>query len=149
MGNFTIPQLGGEIVLNGRESKIIVTDFGIGEASIAYSTAEVFTVSIQNNAPVVFLWLPSDESGEFLLKGVREGSTVKQDGCADVKFDQVKEGIIVAYIQKKGPCVFMFDDHSRIVVLDRSTAYFTSVPSLSNDPIVPLNSTSESRVLRH
>lgn len=140
-GNLTIPQHGREIVLNGRESKIIVTDFGIGHEKLVYSTAEVLTVSIQDGLPLVFLWLPIGESGEFFLTGVRSGSTLKKDGCSEVDFKQVHGGVIASYKQLQGSCVFHFDNKFRFVLLDRSTAYYTWVPSLSNDPYTAENST--------
>lgn len=42
-GNATIPQLGGSFTLNGRDSKIHVTDYDIGGIDVLYSSAEVFT----------------------------------------------------------------------------------------------------------
>lgn len=42
-GNFTIPQLGGTLSLNGRDSKIHVTDYDVGGINLVYSSAEVFT----------------------------------------------------------------------------------------------------------
>jgi hypothetical protein len=42
-GNLTVPQLNGTLTLNGRDSKIHVSDYDIGGVNIVYSTAEVFT----------------------------------------------------------------------------------------------------------
>jgi beta-galactosidase len=42
-GNLTIPQLGGWLTLNGRDSKIHVTDYDVAGTKIVYSTAEIFT----------------------------------------------------------------------------------------------------------
>lgn len=142
-GNFTIPQLGNDIVLNGRESKIIVTDFRIGSEKLVYSTAEVFTVSIQDGAPLVYLWLPAGESGEFFLTGTGAGSLLKRDGCSDLSLKKGHGGVIASYKQLQGSCVVKFDNHFRIVLLDRSAAYYTWVPSLSSDPYTPENSTGK------
>jgi hypothetical protein len=142
-GNFTIPQLGSDIVLNGRESKIVVTDFHIGGEKLIYSTAEVFTVSIQDGLPLVYLWLPAGESGEFFLTGTEAGSLLKRDGCSDLSFKKVHGGIIASYKQLQGSCVVKFDTHFRFVLLDRSAAYYTWVPSLSSDPYTPENSTGK------
>lgn len=44
MGNVSIPQLGGVLTLNGRDSKWHVTDYPLGDAAILeYSSAEIFT----------------------------------------------------------------------------------------------------------
>ncbi|PQE12414.1 glycoside hydrolase family 35 protein [Rutstroemia sp. NJR-2017a BVV2] len=42
-GNITIPQLGGLLAMNGRDSKIHVTDFDVGGINMIYSSAEIFT----------------------------------------------------------------------------------------------------------
>lgn len=42
-GTLTIPQLGGSLTLNGRDSKVHVTDYDVGGTNVLYSTAEVFT----------------------------------------------------------------------------------------------------------
>lgn len=42
-GNLSIPQLGGLLSLNGRDSKIITTDYPMGSFSLIYSTMEIFT----------------------------------------------------------------------------------------------------------
>ncbi|GFF25268.1 probable beta-galactosidase E [Aspergillus udagawae] len=43
VGNVTIPQLGGYLSLNGRDSKFHVTDYDVGGFNLIYSSAEVFT----------------------------------------------------------------------------------------------------------
>ncbi|EOD50237.1 putative beta-galactosidase protein [Neofusicoccum parvum UCRNP2] len=42
-GNLTVPQLGGTLTLNGRDSKIHVTDYDVGGTNLIYSSAEIFT----------------------------------------------------------------------------------------------------------
>ena len=42
-GTISIPQLSDTLTLNGRDSKIHVTDYDIGGSTVLYSTAEIFT----------------------------------------------------------------------------------------------------------
>ena len=42
-GNISIPQLSSALTLNGRDSKIHVTDYEVGKIRILYSSAEIFT----------------------------------------------------------------------------------------------------------
>ncbi|KAF2773345.1 hypothetical protein EJ03DRAFT_364528 [Teratosphaeria nubilosa] len=42
-GKISIPQLGGRLSLNGRDSKLHVTDYDVGGINLVYSTAEIFT----------------------------------------------------------------------------------------------------------
>lgn len=46
-GNVSIPQLSSTLTLNGRDSKIHVTDYDLGGLTLLYSTAEVFTWYIE------------------------------------------------------------------------------------------------------
>lgn len=43
LGNLTIPQLGGNLSLFGRDTKIHVVDYRVGQYTILYSSAEVMT----------------------------------------------------------------------------------------------------------
>lgn len=43
VGDLAIPQLGGKLTLNGRDSKIHVTDYDVGGTNLLYSSAEIFT----------------------------------------------------------------------------------------------------------
>jgi hypothetical protein len=143
-GNLTLPQQAGNLVLNGRESKVIVTDFGVGSEKLIYSTAEIFTVSTQDNLPLAFLWLPAGESGEFLLSGVTSSSILKNDGCSNVQSTTSNGGLLVLYTQSAGSCAIKFNNGYRFVLIDRSTAYASWVPSTSTDPYTPENSTGMS-----
>ena len=142
-GNLTIPKYASDIVLNGRQSKIIVTDFPVGKQKLAYSTAEILTVTVQDGKPIVFLWLPAGESGEFFLTGVRQGKILKSTGTSNVRFESVKGGIIASYTQGVGSSVLEFDNDYQIVVVDRSAAYYTWMPTTSADPYTPENSTGK------
>lgn len=111
-----------------------------------YSTAEILTVSLQDSKPITAFWLPAGETGEIYLTGVRLGFVLKGDGCSNVKFklvSLVKGGVITSYTQGTGSCVVRFENGYRFVLLDRSAAYKTWVPSLSTDPFAPENSTGK------
>ncbi|RDI78175.1 hypothetical protein Vi05172_g11886 [Venturia inaequalis] len=141
LGNLTIPQGNGSIVLNGRQSKIIVSDFVLATSKLIYSTAEIFTVSFQDSKPLVVLWLPAGETGEFYLTGVNSSSLLKNDGCSGYSSTTTSSGVVVAWTQKSGKCVVKFDNGYRFVLVDRAAAYETWVPSTSSDPYTPENST--------
>ncbi|RDW82360.1 hypothetical protein BP6252_03472 [Coleophoma cylindrospora] len=142
VGNITVPQgPGSSITLNGRESKIIVTDFAIGKERLIYSTAEVLTVSTVSKKPIVFLWLPSGESGEFLISGARNGSIASGDGTSGVKFTASTAGLMVSFVVTSGTSIFEFDNGIQVAVLDRATAYYTWMPTLTNNPHSYDNST--------
>jgi hypothetical protein len=82
-GNVTIPQLGGQLSLNGRESKIHVTDYHVGGLNVVYSTAEIFTwARARSGIRVLILYGGAEKTHEFAFpagfgRPSSEGSTVK------------------------------------------------------------------------
>jgi len=141
VGDLVVPQYAPETVLNGRQSKILVSDFNAGRQKIIYSTAEVLAVSVINQKPVIALWVPTGESGEFYLQGVKHGNVAKCDGCSSVGFYQNSKGVVTAFTQGKGQSVLKYDNGVTVVVLDRSAAYKMWQSVLTNNPQVPLNET--------
>ncbi|KAF8972779.1 glycoside hydrolase family 35 protein [Flammula alnicola] len=68
-GPLLVPTI-GNITFNGRESKILVTDyvFGKNQVKILYSTAEVMTWTTIDSTDYVILYAPSGQTGETALK---------------------------------------------------------------------------------
>ena len=42
-GELSVPQLGGQLSLSPRDSKVHVTDYDVGGINLLYSSAEIFT----------------------------------------------------------------------------------------------------------
>lgn len=67
-GNITVPQLNDTtLTLNGRDSKIHVSDYDIGGATLVYSTAEVFTWQKYEDKTVLVLYGGPGETHELVL----------------------------------------------------------------------------------
>jgi hypothetical protein len=65
VGQITIPQLGGCFTLNGRDSKIHVTDYDVGGITLLYSSAEIFTwAKGPQHARILVLYGGENESHE-------------------------------------------------------------------------------------
>ncbi|GAB7346927.1 hypothetical protein MBLNU459_g1992t3 [Dothideomycetes sp. NU459] len=141
VGTLMVPQYAQNTQLNGRESKILVSDFVAGSQNIIYSTVEILAVSIINNKPVIVFWVPTGQSGEFYLQGVQHGSVAKSTGGANIAFHTTTHGVITSFTQNKGMTVFQYENGVTAVVLDRTAAYAMWQPVLTNDPHVPLNAT--------
>jgi hypothetical protein len=139
VGDLTIPQYAPHIALDGRQAKTLVTDFNAGPQKIIYSTAEVLAVSVQDKRPLIALWVPTGETGEFFLKGVKKGQVAVCDGCENVEFHKAKGGLIVSFLQNVGRTVLTFDNGVRVVIMDRTYAYKSWQPELTNDPHSPLD----------
>lgn len=139
IGNVTIPQRDGSIVLNGHQAKILVTDFSIGKEVITYSTAEVLTYALIDEHPVVVLWAGAGESVEFHVKAARKGSIVKQNSASNATFHRDSHGIITNVPRLTGMSVLQFDTGVKVVVADKLTAYQFWAPNLSDDPFAPVD----------
>lgn len=137
-GALTVPQYGTSIRLNGYQSKIVVTDFSFGTESLLYSTAEVLTYVIQDATPTLALWVPTGESGEFAIKGATQGSVKRCQGCSGIGFYAESSHLIVTFTQGQGMSVLEFDSGTKIVLLDRTSAYLFWAPTLTtNDLFAP------------
>jgi hypothetical protein len=139
IGNLTIPQRGGSIVLNGHQSKILVTDFVIGKNILTYSTAEVLTYALIDGAPVVVLWTGTGESVEFHIKAARHGSVVNNGGSSNATLFNDGHGIVASIPQVTGLNVLQFDNRVKVIVADKASAYLFWAPNLSNDPFAPVD----------
>jgi hypothetical protein len=138
-GNITIPQHAGSIVLDGHQSKIISTDFKMGNNTLTYSTAEVLTYALINSKPVVVLSTGVGESVEFHIKGATKGSLISNGTSSNATFYTEAHGV-TANIQKvSGMSVYHFNNGVKVVVADKPTAYLFWAPNLSNDPFAPVD----------
>ena len=141
IGELTIPQYGSSVVLNGHQSKILVTDFNFGSHSLLYSTAEVLSTSVIDGRDILALWVPTGETGEFIVKGASSGKVVQGRGTSSVKFHKRDKSTAVSITQRKGMSVLTFDNDLTVLVLDRSAAYRFYAPVMSDDPFAPSNET--------
>lgn len=139
IGNLTIPQGSGSIVLNGHQSKILVTDFTMGNATLTYSTAEVLTYAMIDSHPVLVLWAGVGESVEFHVKNVRKGSVATKSGGANATFYHDAHGTVANMPQITGMTVLEFDNGVKVVVADKPTAYQFWAPNLSDNPFAPVD----------
>lgn len=67
-GNITVPQINGtSLTLNGRDSKVHVSDYSIGSATLVYSTADVFTWHKYDDKTVLVVYGGPGETHELAL----------------------------------------------------------------------------------
>ncbi|CAE7223865.1 unnamed protein product [Rhizoctonia solani] len=134
-GSLTVPTT-GNITLNGRDSKIIVTDFKVGNATLLYSTAEILSHATLDGKEYLALWLPENESGEFVVKGGSKSQNVLTGPAA--KFSSSSNGLVVSYTQTSAVGVISFDSFTAVLV-PRSTAWKFWAPPLTASPFAPAN----------
>ncbi|KAL2358260.1 putative beta-galactosidase [Cryomyces antarcticus] len=79
-GNITIPQLGGTLTLNGRDSKIHVTDYDLGGINLLYSSAEIFTWKRYASKTVLVVYGGPNERHELAVSDAGRADTVEGSG---------------------------------------------------------------------
>lgn len=67
-GNITLPQINGtSLTLNGRDSKIHVSDYDVGGSTLVYSTAEIFTWHKYADKTILVVYGGPGETHELAL----------------------------------------------------------------------------------
>lgn len=79
-GNLTLPQLGGQLSINGRDSKIHVTDYDVGGLNLLYSTAEIFTWKKYGSRSIVVVYGGPNERHELAVSETSGASAVEGSG---------------------------------------------------------------------
>lgn len=132
LGALTIP----DIELDGRQSKIIVTDYQVGKASsLLYSSAEVLTYATLDVDVLVF-YLNIGQKGVFAFKNTPSHLTFKTNGNSNLTATTSSNVTQYSYTQGEGTTVVEFSNGNLIYLLDKETAWnFFAVPTTSN-PIV-------------
>ncbi|CAG8313285.1 unnamed protein product [Penicillium nalgiovense] len=133
-GALTIPN----IELAGRQSKIIVTDYQIGDgSSLLYSSAEVLTYATLDVDVIVF-YLNIGQKGEFVFKDAPTHLTFKTYGNSKVSSAESDHGTKYTYTQGDGTTVLKFSHGVLVYLLDKETAWnFFAVPTTSNPRVAP------------
>ena len=91
-GSISIPQLSSELTLNGRDSKIHVTDYELGgSVNILYSTADIFTWKRYETMSVLILYSGLHERNEIAFTGATSYTTLDGSGVQS----QIKNGSLV------------------------------------------------------
>lgn len=153
-GELTIPQLGGSLTLGRRDSKFHVTDYPVGQFTLLYSTAEIFTWNKFADKTVLILYGGAHELHEIAVKNPFgnskptkakkiEGSNVTIHTAKDLTIvlqwtasstrQVIQLGDLVIYMVGKCPilihCLSCWSKPSHSL-LDRNTAYNYWVPTL-------------------
>lgn len=145
VGNVTIPQLNGSLTLNGRDSKIHVTDYDVGGIDLIYSSAEVYTWKKSGSKSVLLLYGGAGETHEFALPSSLGTPTVEGSGITM----QTKGSALIANFQiTPARRVLHFGNSLDVYVLWRNDAYNYWVLELpAASPIGNFTSPSKSSII--
>lgn len=82
-GAITIPN----VSLSGRQSRVTVSDYPIGETTLLYSSGDILTYGVFGTQSVVVFYLYPGQVGEFAFKGAN-GSLDYNAYGADMEFEE-------------------------------------------------------------
>lgn len=119
-GLIPIPQMNRTLSLNGRDSKMMVTDYDVQGTRLLYSTADIFTHVKQGDNTILIMYAGAGEYNEFAVeisssqvKTIKGGApyTVKSDdsdsislfywtATPDLSLIQIAEGFYVYLLGK-------------------------------------------------
>ncbi|KAI9675968.1 MAG: hypothetical protein M1822_008354 [Bathelium mastoideum] len=144
-GNITIPQTGGSLTLNGRDSKIHVTDYDVGGINLLYSSAEIFTWKKDAIKTVLVVYGGPDEQHELAVQNGGNATTIEGDGVTT----STTNGSTVLNWQVSPTRRIVQLGNLYVYILDRYSAYnywVLDLPSTTGN-FTTGNSTSSQAVL--
>ncbi|KAI9813151.1 MAG: hypothetical protein M1827_004373 [Pycnora praestabilis] len=139
-GMVTIPQLNGTLTLNGRDSKIHVTDYDVGGTNLLYSSAEIFTWKSYGSKTVLILYGGPGEQHEAAFVSTGSASVIEGSGVTTAA---INESIILNWQTTSNRKVVQIQNDLFVYILDRNEAYNYWVLDL------PSNSTFGNFTSRH
>ena len=123
-GQITIPQLGGSLTLPGRDAKWLVTDYSIGNYTLLYSTAEIFTWKQVGSKTFLVVYGGAGEQHELALLTTSTAKTIEGSG---ITAKTTNSTTILGWKTSSTRRVVQVGN-VLVYVLDRNTAYSYWVP---------------------
>ncbi|OBT46573.1 hypothetical protein VE00_01868 [Pseudogymnoascus sp. WSF 3629] len=131
-GKLTVPRLGGKLTLNGRDSKVHVTDYNVGGTTLLYSTAEVFTWKKFDSGKVLILYGGPEELHEASIVSTAKPAIVEGKGVTTKSIDG---NVVLQWKTSASRRIVKIGDLS-VYILDRNSAYNYWVPDLADGSAV-------------
>ncbi|KAF9039430.1 glycoside hydrolase family 35 protein [Hymenopellis radicata] len=141
LGQLTLPSNTSTLVLNGRQSKTVVTDYAFGTSStVLYSTASIYYAGTIGERDVILFYGDADQSHEFAMKFT--GRSLEQHrtpsqlvitkfGDSDASLATLKGG------HKTGLVTVHDSDTQLVLIADTQTASTFFSPAIPGDASNP------------
>jgi hypothetical protein len=123
--------------LNGRQSRVVVTDYPVGSQTLVYSSAQVLTYGVFDTEVLVF-YLDVGQIGEFAFDSSFTSSGFDTYGV-DTDFSKAASNgtsNAFSYTQSEGATIVKFTDGPVLYLLDTETAYTFFAPTTTTNPNV-------------
>ncbi|KAH0614278.1 uncharacterized protein H6S33_006164 [Morchella sextelata] len=128
LGPITVPSGSSTLLLEGRQTKIIPTDYKAGKTNILYSTAEISTWTVIDGEDFVLFYLKEGQAAEIAVSGVDSGE-VTTTGSAKIAHKSTNGTLIIDFVQTAGLSVVQLPG-ATFLLTDKSTAYQFWAPGI-------------------
>ena len=125
------------INLNGRQSKILVTDYNFGKNSLLYSSVDVLTYGVFD-VDVLVLYAEQGQTSQFALKNMPSTASHSVFGATQVSAATLGGTTTFIYTQGAGMTVVKTEG-VLVYLLDQPTAWKFWAPSTTTNPDVKPN----------
>ncbi|KAI0971732.1 glycoside hydrolase family 35 protein [Xylaria arbuscula] len=144
-GNVTIPQLGGTLTLNGRDSKIHVTDYDVGGINLVYSSADIYTYGKTDEKRVLLVYGLDGETHELAFPS-KLGKPIVEGGAA--KIQTKGETVVVQWQVTQTKKILHYGSNLDVYLLWRNDAFkYWKLELESPAPIGNYSSSSKDTVI--
>ncbi|KAH8815593.1 glycoside hydrolase superfamily [Xylogone sp. PMI_703] len=133
-GAITVPNVN----LNGRQSKIITTDYSFGSHALLYSSADILTYGVFD-VDVIAFYLDEGQVGQFAFKDQSSPLTYKVYGSSNVTSQTLDDTQTFIYTQGAGYTVVKFSNGVLLYLLDQPSAWKFWAPATTTNPDVKPN----------
>lgn len=127
-GLLTLPRTFPSINLDGRQSKVIVTDYAFGDSQLLYSTASIFFSGKIGNRDVLFLYGDSDQFHEAAFSFNSANSFTESTAyhpSVNISNDLANDINTVTFLPGMNGLVPVFDTSSLLVLFSDSVTVAT------------------------
>ena len=122
VGDIVAPQLGGSLLLQGRDAKIFVSDYNVGGINLLYSTADIYTwTNATETKKIMLVYGEADETHELALPCSLGNYTVEDQ--TNAKVQQLGDDYVVNWQVTPARQVVHFGDELEIHLLWRNDAF--------------------------
>lgn len=129
LGSVDVPN----VSLFGHQSRILVTDYAIGDHTLLYSSGDIATWGVFDNTTALVLYLKAGQTGEFVFAN-ETGLTYDVYGSsAFSSSNSSTTGQFFTYTQDASPTFVKFSNGMLVYLLDQTSAWTLWAPSTSAD----------------
>jgi len=122
-----------DVSLNGRQSKILVSDYKFGNHTLLYATADIATHAVLGGVDVLVMYLKEGQTAHFVFRG-ESNVNYTTAGSSSFKSTTIGSRQTYTYSQGEGVTAVKFTNGVLLYLLDQPSAWRLWTPSTTTSP---------------